>query len=94
MGENCASRLVTGWLAAGFSFSYMREHSLKILSNSVWFVALCVSPLCHAQQTWRALDSENTLVIDTTKGRLIIEMRPEMAPKAVERVIASARESV
>lgn len=94
MGENRASLIVTAWLAAGFLFAYMREHSLKILSNSVWFVAFCMSPLCHAQQTWRALDSENTLVIDTTKGRLIIEMRPEMAPKAVERVKLLAREKV
>ena len=38
------------------------------------------------------LDPENTLVIDTTKGRLIIEMRPEMAPKAIERVKLLARE--
>ena len=53
-----------------------------------------MSPLCHAQQAWRALDSENTLVIDTTKGRLIIEMRPEMAPKSVERVKLLAREKV
>jgi peptidylprolyl isomerase len=81
-------------LRPAFLFAYMRERSLKIFRNPVWFVALCMSPLCHAQQTWRALDSENTLVIDTTKGRLIIEMRPEMAPKAVERVKLLAREKV
>ncbi|WP_332854211.1 peptidylprolyl isomerase [Duganella sp. S19_KUP01_CR8] len=51
-----------------------------------------LSPVCHAQQTWRALDPENSLVIDTTKGRLIIEMRPEMAPKSIERVKMLARE--
>ncbi|MEO6228390.1 MAG: peptidylprolyl isomerase [Thermomonas sp.] len=57
-------------------------------------LAIGISPICHAQQTWRALDPENTLVIDSTKGRLIIEMRPEMAPKSVERVKMLARENI
>ncbi len=60
----------------------------------VWFLAISLSPVCHAQQTWRALDPENTLVIDTTKGRLIIEMRTEMAPKSVARVKMLAREKI
>lgn len=72
----------------------MRERSLKIFRNAVCGVVFCMSPLCHAQPTWRALDADNTLVIDTSKGRLIIEMRPEMAPKAVERVKLLAREKV
>lgn len=93
-GENRASPLVTGSLAASLSIAHTRERSLKIIGNSIWLVAMCMSPLCHAQQTWRALDAENTLVIDTTKGRLIIEMRPEMAPKSVERVKLLAREKV
>ena len=57
-----------------------------------WLLAVGISPICHAQTTWRTLDPDNTLVIDTTKGRLIVEMRPEMAPKAVERVKMLARE--
>jgi peptidylprolyl isomerase len=60
----------------------------------VSLLAIGISPVCHAQQTWRALDPENTLVIDTTKGRLIIEMRPEMAPKSVDRVKMLAREKI
>ncbi|MES3023677.1 MAG: peptidylprolyl isomerase [Pseudomonadota bacterium] len=63
-------------------------------SAIVWLVAIGISPICNAQQTWRSLDPENTLVIDTTKGRLIIEMRPEMAPKSVERVKMLAREKI
>jgi len=57
-------------------------------------LAFGIAPLCHAEQDWRALDPENTLVIDTSKGRLIIEMRPDMAPKSVERVKMLAREKV
>jgi peptidylprolyl isomerase len=43
---------------------------------------------------WRSLDPAQTLVIDTTKGRIVVEMRPEFAPKAVERVKLLAREGV
>eukprot|EP01041_Mallomonas_annulata_P035568 gene35568-58542_t len=42
----------------------------------------------------RQLDPENTLVIDTTKGRIVIELRPEFAPQAVARVKQLAREQV
>ncbi len=38
-------------------------------------------------------DPENTLVIETTKGRVVIEMRPDLAPKHVERIKTLARES-
>jgi len=44
--------------------------------------------------TWRPLDPDNTLVIDTTKGRIVVAMRPDFAPKAVERVKLLAREGV
>lgn len=37
-------------------------------------------------------DPENTLVIETTKGRVVIEMRPDLAPKHVERIKKLARE--
>jgi peptidylprolyl isomerase len=40
---------------------------------------------------WRTLDPENTLVIDTTKGQVIVEMLPEAAPAHVEQIKALAR---
>jgi peptidylprolyl isomerase len=43
---------------------------------------------------WRALDADNTLVIETSKGRIVVEMAPVLAPKAVERVKRLAREKV
>lgn len=43
---------------------------------------------------WRTLDPENLLVIDTTKGRIMVELRPDLAPKAVERIKLLAREGV
>ena len=37
-------------------------------------------------------DPENTLVIETSKGRVVIELRPDLAPKHVERIKQLARE--
>ncbi|MDR1827168.1 MAG: peptidylprolyl isomerase [Methylobacteriaceae bacterium] len=36
-------------------------------------------------------DPENTLVIETSKGTVVIEMRPDLAPKHVERIKTLAR---
>lgn len=43
---------------------------------------------------WRPLDPDNTLVISTTKGQVVVELRPEFAPKGVERIKLLAREHV
>jgi peptidylprolyl isomerase len=61
---------------------------------SIFLLAIGLSPLCHSQTSWRAIDPENALVIDTSKGRLIIEMRPDMAPDSVGRVKMLAREKI
>ncbi len=37
-------------------------------------------------------DPENTLVIETTKGRVVIAMRPDLAPNHVEHIKKLARE--
>jgi cyclophilin family peptidyl-prolyl cis-trans isomerase len=39
-----------------------------------------------------AADPENTVVMETTKGRVVIELRPDLAPKHVERIKQLARE--
>ena len=43
---------------------------------------------------WRPLDPANTLVIETTKGTVVVEMVPRLAPLAVERIKLLAREGV
>jgi cyclophilin family peptidyl-prolyl cis-trans isomerase len=37
-------------------------------------------------------DPENTLIIETTKGRVVIALRPDLAPGHVERIKKLARE--
>ena len=39
-----------------------------------------------------ANDPENTLILETTKGRVVIALRPDLAPKHVERIKQLARE--
>lgn len=43
---------------------------------------------------WTPVDPENLLVIDTTKGRILVAMAPDLAPRAVERIRLLAREHV
>ncbi len=40
---------------------------------------------------WRAVAPENLLVIDTTKGRVLVELTPQIAPLHVERIRLLAR---
>ena len=37
-------------------------------------------------------DPENTLIIETTKGKVVIELRPDLAPNHVARIKQLARE--
>jgi cyclophilin family peptidyl-prolyl cis-trans isomerase len=37
-------------------------------------------------------DPENALIMETTKGKVVIELRPDLAPKHVERIKKLARE--
>ena len=47
-----------------------------------------------APADWRPLDPDNTLVIGTTKGQVVVELRPEFAPQGVARIKQLAREGV
>ena len=39
-----------------------------------------------------AQDPENTLNLDLTQGRVVIALRPDLAPKHVARIVALVRE--
>lgn len=48
-------------------------------------------PVGAPPSEWRTVPPENLLVIDTTKGRVLVEMIPEIAPLHVERMRLLAR---
>lgn len=51
-------------------------------------------PLCATAADWRKPDPDQTLVIDTTKGRIVVELAPQAAPAAVARIKQLAKEGV
>ena len=52
---------------------------------------ICVAPAL-AQTLPANLDKANAIVIDTTKGRIVIKLRTDIAPKHAERIKQLARE--
>ncbi len=47
---------------------------------------LAVAPAEAQTADWRAVAPENLLVIDTAKGRILVELEPRVAPQSVERI--------
>jgi peptidylprolyl isomerase len=53
---------------------------------------ICAAPAAIAQPLPAGLDKQNAIVIDTTQGRVVIKLRPDLAPKHAERLKLLARE--
>src|ERR1700734_476164 len=62
---------------------------IRILA--VFVALLCAAPAI-AQPLPAGLDKQNALVIDTTKGRIIIKLRTDLAPQHAERLKQLTRE--
>jgi peptidylprolyl isomerase len=58
------------------------------LALSLALALLLLASASHAQ----APDPQNTLVIELKSGRVLVKLRPDLAPKHVERVKALAKE--
>lgn len=71
---------------------YGRDMKIASLLASLIAGALCLPAVPAAAADWRPLDPENALVVDTTKGRIIVELIPEAAPAHVARMKTLARE--
>jgi peptidylprolyl isomerase len=54
-------------------------------------VLMCAAPAI-AQPLPAKLDKQNAIVIDTAKGRIIIKLRPDIAPQHAERIKLLARD--
>jgi peptidylprolyl isomerase len=50
------------------------------------------APASETQPVWRVLDPASTLLIETTKGRIVVEMTPALAPLTVARIKALTRQ--
>lgn len=60
---------------------------MKIVAAALLLSLLAAPAVAQtASADWRAIAPENLLVIDTAKGRILVELEPRMAPLAVERI--------
>ena len=57
-----------------------------------FLVALVLAAPALAQSLPANLDKKNAIVIDTTKGRIVIKLRNDVAPQHAERIKQLARE--
>src|SRR6202022_2574918 len=57
-----------------------------------FIVALICAAPAIAQPLPANLDKQNTIVIDSTKGRIVFKLRTDLAPKHAERIKQLARE--
>ena len=62
-----------------------------IRALAVLVALLCAAPAI-AQSLPAGLDKQNAIVIDTTKGRIVIKLRSDIAPKHAERIKQLARD--
>ncbi len=57
----------------------------------MWHILPLLLLIGAAPPGWRIADPAHLLVIDTNRGRIVIEMEPRVAPRAVERISLLAR---
>jgi len=60
---------------------------------AVLFAIMCAAPAASAAQPLpTGLDPQNTLLLDTSAGRIVIKLRTDLAPQHAERLKQLARE--
>jgi peptidylprolyl isomerase len=64
----------------------------RLLHLFAVLAALIVTAPAIAQPLPAGLDPQNTILIDTKYGRIVIKLRPDLAPKHAERIKTLARE--
>ncbi len=59
---------------------------------AIFFALLCAVPVNAAPRLPSGLDPQNTLILDTTEGRIIIKLRNDIAPHHARRMEQLARD--
>jgi peptidylprolyl isomerase len=67
---------------------------LRLLAVCALLAGFALSPVAPAaaQALPAGADPQNTLVIDTTQGRVVVKLRPDIAPQHAERLKLLARD--
>jgi len=66
--------------------------AVVLLSAVPAFAQVPAAPAPAAAPLPAGLDKANAIVIDTTKGRIVVKLRPDIAPQHAERIKLLARE--
>src|SRR5450631_3195756 len=80
-----------------FSDKIMRNRKnqsgdLMIRILAVVVALVCAAPAIAQVKLPAGLDPQNTVLLDTTKGRIVIKLRNDIAPKHAERIKQLARD--
>ena len=72
--------------------SAMKKKVLAVAGAAAALLAMTAGSALALDPGYRAPDAEHTLVIDTTKGRIVVELYPNLAPLSSERLITLTRQ--
>jgi len=75
-----------------FSDKIMRHEKSKSGDFMIRILAIVVALVCAAPAIAQVSDPQNTVLLDTTKGRIVIKLRNDIAPKHAERIKQLARD--
>ena len=75
-----------------FSDKIMRHEKSKSGDLMIRILAIVVALVCAAPAIAQVSDPQNTVLLDTTKGRIVIKLRNDIAPKHAERIKQLARD--
>jgi cyclophilin family peptidyl-prolyl cis-trans isomerase len=64
----------------------MFDKTLAAAAAAAGLIFAAAPATAQTPSDWRTVAPENLLVIDTNKGRVLVELEPRVAPQAVERV--------
>ena len=70
---------------------YLLAAALSVLAPAASAQTAPAAP-APAAGDWRAVAPENLLVIDTSKGRILVELEPRAAPRHVDRITTLANQ--
>ncbi|MDO8875279.1 MAG: peptidylprolyl isomerase, partial [Pseudolabrys sp.] len=65
---------------------------VKLAFALALYAAVAAPAFAQAPKLPAGTDPQNTIVIDTTKGRIVIKLRTDLAPKHAERLKQLARD--
>jgi peptidylprolyl isomerase len=75
-----------------FSDKIMRHEKSKSGDLMIRILAIVVALVCAAPAIAQVSDPQNTVQLDTTKGRIVIKLRNDIAPKHAERIKQLSRD--